>query len=72
MPSQAILTLLFVLTSSQPLMGIGLCVLLTGKGIGAMGRWGKVKDSCRDVLREVVWQEKLWERGGMDLAGTGR
>ncbi|GJV74860.1 hypothetical protein Tco_1506444 [Tanacetum coccineum] len=68
--SQSNPSLLFGLSSSQPLMGIGLCVLLTGKGIGAMGRWGKVKGELGEVLGRWFVARKPWERGGMDLAGT--
>ncbi|GKF80764.1 hypothetical protein Tco_0239366, partial [Tanacetum coccineum] len=67
---QAILALLFGLSSSQPLMGIGLCVLLTGKGYRVGVEWGKVRDSCRGVLERWFGAETMG-RGGLRLAGNG-
>ncbi|GKF71561.1 hypothetical protein Tco_0207675 [Tanacetum coccineum] len=41
-----------------------------GEGYRVIGLWERVRVSCEGTW-EVVWQEKPWERAGMDLAVNG-
>ncbi|GKD60022.1 hypothetical protein Tco_1297531 [Tanacetum coccineum] len=62
-------SLLFVLTSSQPLKGfVGLSVLPGERVIGVLGRWEWV-GGCRKVYWRGGLGEKQWEMGCLVLGG---